>query len=113
MTLPVRHRPGSLLERLFPGFGWGEPVAAEFEELFERMNRLLQGTRADHTCSGRTRRGKAGERQRPCDIQQPPGRRWEGGAQRWHGCSSTVMTWSYTCRGGKGQPPAAVTCACR
>ncbi|KUL44123.1 Hsp20/alpha crystallin family protein [Streptomyces regalis] len=46
MTLPVRHRPGSLLERSFPGFGWGEPIAAEFEDLFERMNRLLQGATA-------------------------------------------------------------------
>ncbi|MGW2650067.1 Hsp20/alpha crystallin family protein [Streptomyces sp. NPDC001393] len=43
MTLPVRHRPGSLLERSFPGFRWGEPIAAEFEDLFERMNRLLEG----------------------------------------------------------------------
>lgn len=43
MTLPVRHRPGSLLERSFPAFRWGEPVGAEFEELFERMNRLLEG----------------------------------------------------------------------
>ncbi|MBC2906797.1 Hsp20/alpha crystallin family protein [Streptomyces cupreus] len=46
MTLPVRHRSGSLLERSFPGFGWGEPIATEFEELFERMNRLLQGAAA-------------------------------------------------------------------
>ncbi|MGW0826163.1 Hsp20/alpha crystallin family protein [Streptomyces sp. NPDC002845] len=46
MTLPVRHRHGSLLERPFPGFGWGEPIATEFEELFERMNRLLQGAAA-------------------------------------------------------------------
>ncbi|WP_327315801.1 Hsp20/alpha crystallin family protein [Streptomyces sp. NBC_01235] len=41
MTLPVRHLPGSLLERPFPGLGWNEPVTAEFDELFERMNRLL------------------------------------------------------------------------
>ncbi|WP_369394443.1 Hsp20/alpha crystallin family protein [Streptomyces sp. CG1] len=41
MTLPVRRRPGRLLER--PGFGWGEPIAAEFEDLFERMSRLLEG----------------------------------------------------------------------
>ncbi|MEV6164932.1 Hsp20/alpha crystallin family protein [Streptomyces sp. NPDC052052] len=41
MTLPARHRPGSLLERSFPGLGWNEPVAAEFDELFERMNQLL------------------------------------------------------------------------
>ncbi|MEV1078544.1 Hsp20/alpha crystallin family protein [Streptomyces sp. NPDC050211] len=49
MTLPVRHRPGSPLERQFPGFGWGEPIAAEFDELFERMNRLLQGATAPPT----------------------------------------------------------------
>jgi HSP20 family protein len=42
MNLPVRHRPGSLLERTFPTIGWGEPVAAEFDELWERMNRLLE-----------------------------------------------------------------------
>ncbi|MBX7555227.1 Hsp20/alpha crystallin family protein [Streptomyces sp. NPDC048665] len=46
MTLPVRHRPGSLLERRLPGFGWGEPIAAEFDELFQRMNQLLQSTSA-------------------------------------------------------------------
>ncbi|MGW1049362.1 Hsp20/alpha crystallin family protein [Streptomyces sp. NPDC001118] len=46
MTLPVRHRHGSLLERPFHAFGWGEPVAAEFDELFERMNRLLEGAAA-------------------------------------------------------------------
>ncbi|WP_225102487.1 Hsp20/alpha crystallin family protein [Streptomyces sp. CoH27] len=39
MTLPVRHRPGHLLERVFP---WGEPLAAEFDDMFERMNRLLE-----------------------------------------------------------------------
>lgn len=46
MTLPVRHRPASPLERAFPTFGWGEPVAAEFDELFERINRLLEGAGA-------------------------------------------------------------------
>ncbi|GAA2352221.1 Hsp20/alpha crystallin family protein [Streptomyces violaceusniger] len=39
MTLPVRHRHGSLLERAFP---WREPMATEFDELFERMNRFLE-----------------------------------------------------------------------
>ncbi len=38
MTLPVRHRPGTLLERAFP---WREPVAPEFEDFFERMNQFL------------------------------------------------------------------------
>lgn len=42
MTLPVRRRPGNLLERAFPALGWGEPVAAEFDELFDRMSRLLE-----------------------------------------------------------------------
>ncbi|UQA90845.1 Hsp20/alpha crystallin family protein [Streptomyces halobius] len=37
MTLPIRHRPGSL-ER---GFRWPEPMAADFEDLFERMNEFL------------------------------------------------------------------------
>ncbi|MFF4794809.1 Hsp20/alpha crystallin family protein [Streptomyces sp. NPDC001276] len=39
MKLPARHRPGGLLERSFPAV----PVAAAFEELFERMKRLLEG----------------------------------------------------------------------
>jgi HSP20 family protein len=39
MTLPVRHRPGTLLERAFP---WQEPLATEFDNLFDRMNRLLE-----------------------------------------------------------------------
>ncbi|MFJ6485847.1 MULTISPECIES: Hsp20/alpha crystallin family protein [unclassified Streptomyces] len=41
MTLPVRHRPGQLLERAFPALGWGEPMAGELDELFGRMNQLL------------------------------------------------------------------------
>lgn len=43
MTLPVRHRPGSMLERAFP---WREPMSAEFDELFERMNRFLESAAA-------------------------------------------------------------------
>ncbi|MFI1165470.1 Hsp20/alpha crystallin family protein [Streptomyces sp. NPDC020801] len=42
MNQPVRHRPGSLLERAFPAAGRGEPLAAEFDQLLERMNRLLE-----------------------------------------------------------------------
>ncbi|MFF4568221.1 Hsp20/alpha crystallin family protein [Streptomyces sp. NPDC001410] len=42
MNLPVRHRPGQLLERPFPALSWSEPIAAEFNELFERMNRFLE-----------------------------------------------------------------------
>lgn len=39
MTLPERHRPGHLLERAFPR---REPLATEFDELFERMNRFME-----------------------------------------------------------------------
>ncbi|WP_073952118.1 Hsp20/alpha crystallin family protein [Streptomyces kebangsaanensis] len=46
MTLPVRHRAGSLLGRAFPALGWSEPAAAEFDELWERMNRLMEGAAA-------------------------------------------------------------------
>ncbi|MFI7296438.1 Hsp20/alpha crystallin family protein [Streptomyces sp. NPDC050121] len=42
MTLPVHHRHGRLLERPFPALGWGEPISAEFDDLFERMNRFLE-----------------------------------------------------------------------
>ncbi|MCX4458949.1 Hsp20/alpha crystallin family protein [Streptomyces sp. NBC_01340] len=42
MTLPVHHRPGRLLEHPFSSLGWGEPIAAEFDDLFERMNRFLE-----------------------------------------------------------------------
>ncbi|MFD4975197.1 Hsp20/alpha crystallin family protein [Streptomyces sp. NPDC058424] len=42
MNLPVHHRPGRLLERPFPALSWGEPIAAEFDDLFERMNQFLQ-----------------------------------------------------------------------
>jgi HSP20 family protein len=42
MTLPVHRRPGRLLERPFPTLGWGEPIAAEFDDLFQRMNRFLE-----------------------------------------------------------------------
>ncbi|MEK2478642.1 Hsp20/alpha crystallin family protein [Streptomyces noursei] len=42
MTLPVRHRPGWLLERHFPTIRWEEPFAAEFSDLFQRMNQFLE-----------------------------------------------------------------------
>ncbi len=42
MNMPVRHRPGGLLERAFPAIGWGEPMAAELDELYERMTHLLE-----------------------------------------------------------------------
>ncbi|MFE7607014.1 Hsp20/alpha crystallin family protein [Streptomyces celluloflavus] len=42
MALPVAHRrPGRFMERPFPFLGWSEPTAAEFGDLFERMNRFL------------------------------------------------------------------------
>ncbi len=41
MTLPVRHRPGHLLERAFP---WREPLTTELDEFFERMHHFLGTT---------------------------------------------------------------------
>ncbi|MEU5097423.1 Hsp20/alpha crystallin family protein [Streptomyces sp. NPDC020996] len=46
MTLPVHHQHGRLLERSFPTLGWSEPIAAEFGDLFERMNRFLEAAGA-------------------------------------------------------------------
>ncbi|MGW5465497.1 Hsp20/alpha crystallin family protein [Streptomyces sp. NPDC003996] len=40
MTLPVHHRPGQLMERALPSLGWDEPIAAEFDDLFEQMSRF-------------------------------------------------------------------------
>lgn len=37
MNLPVHHRPGRL-----PALRWGEPLVAEFDDLFERMNRFME-----------------------------------------------------------------------
>ncbi|WP_432590341.1 Hsp20/alpha crystallin family protein [Streptomyces sp. HD1123-B1] len=42
MTLPAHHRRGRLSERPFPGLGWDRPVAAEFDDLFDRMNQFLE-----------------------------------------------------------------------
>ncbi|MCK7622527.1 Hsp20/alpha crystallin family protein [Streptomyces sp. RS10V-4] len=39
MNLPIRHRSGAPWQR---GFPWSEPIAAEFGDLFERMNRFLE-----------------------------------------------------------------------
>ncbi|KUL34851.1 heat-shock protein Hsp20 [Streptomyces sp. NRRL F-4489] len=39
MNLPARHRSGGMWER---GFPWSEPIAAEFGDLFDRMNRFLE-----------------------------------------------------------------------
>ncbi|WP_089103473.1 MULTISPECIES: hypothetical protein [Streptomyces] len=43
MTLPVHHRPGHLMERaVLPSPGWVEPIAAVFDDLFQRMSRFLE-----------------------------------------------------------------------
>ncbi|GGU73295.1 heat-shock protein Hsp20 [Streptomyces albospinus] len=42
MNMPVRRRPGSLLERALPSLQWGEPIASEFDDLYERMSHLLE-----------------------------------------------------------------------
>ncbi|MFE0376749.1 Hsp20/alpha crystallin family protein [Streptomyces inhibens] len=49
MTLPIRHRHGGLMER---GFPWREPMTADFEELFERMNEFLGSAAAGPTLTG-------------------------------------------------------------
>ncbi|GAU70846.1 Hsp20 family protein [Streptomyces sp. NBRC 110611] len=51
MTLPIRHRPGSLLER---GFHWPESMAAEFEDLFDRMNRFMESASIAPAMTGAT-----------------------------------------------------------
>ncbi|MEU9125012.1 hypothetical protein AB0C96_35100 [Streptomyces sp. NPDC048506] len=33
MNMPVRHRPGSLLERAMPSLHWGEPITSEINDL--------------------------------------------------------------------------------
>lgn len=43
MTLPVRHRPRGLIERAYP---WRQPMVAEFDDLFDRMNRFLESASA-------------------------------------------------------------------
>jgi HSP20 family protein len=49
MTLPIRHRHGSLTER---GFPWREPMASDMEELFERMNEYLGSSAARSPLAG-------------------------------------------------------------
>lgn len=52
MALPARrHRPGALTERV-PA--WGEPVAEEFDELFDRMSRFLESAAAMPSMIGRS-----------------------------------------------------------
>ncbi|MET8743489.1 hypothetical protein [Streptomyces sp. NPDC004728] len=54
MALPVHHRPGHLTERAFPSLGWGEPIGAEFGDLFERMNHFLEQAATVRSYSGTT-----------------------------------------------------------
>jgi HSP20 family protein len=51
MALPVRHRGGALAERM-PA--WGEPIAEEFDELFDRMSRFLESATAMPSIVGRS-----------------------------------------------------------
>ncbi|WP_275461088.1 Hsp20/alpha crystallin family protein [Streptomyces noursei] len=53
MNMPVRHRPGSLLEQVLPPLSWGEPIASEFDDLYERMGRLLESAGGTSTLGGR------------------------------------------------------------
>jgi HSP20 family protein len=50
MALPIRHRAGALAERV-PA--WGEPMAEEFDELFERMSRFMESAAAMPATIGR------------------------------------------------------------
>ncbi|WP_438484065.1 Hsp20/alpha crystallin family protein [Streptomyces sp. S186] len=52
MNMPVRHRPGSFLEQVLPA--WGEPIASEFDDLYERMGRLLEAAGGGTALAGRT-----------------------------------------------------------
>ncbi|MCW7987001.1 heat-shock protein Hsp20 [Streptomyces platensis subsp. clarensis] len=54
MNMPVRHRPGSLLERAMPSLHWGEPLTSEIDDLYERMSRLLESAGAIPTLSAAT-----------------------------------------------------------
>ncbi|MET8809429.1 Hsp20/alpha crystallin family protein [Streptomyces sp. NPDC004546] len=45
MALPIHHSAGRIQERPFPTLIWGEPIAAEFDDLYERMNRFLEAAR--------------------------------------------------------------------
>ncbi|RXS87156.1 Hsp20/alpha crystallin family protein [Streptomyces sp. TM32] len=46
MNMPVRHRPGSLLESTAPSLSWGGPITSEIDELFQRMEHLLESAGA-------------------------------------------------------------------
>ncbi|MFE6684936.1 Hsp20/alpha crystallin family protein [Streptomyces sp. NPDC057743] len=51
MNMPARRRSGSFLEQFPPPSGWGEPIASEFDDLYQRMARLLE------SAGGATARG--------------------------------------------------------
>lgn len=79
MTLPVRRPVGSLMERSFPGFGRSESVAAESDELFERMNRLLQGVATSPAAPAWSPAADAPETDAACLIEaELPGIRRDG-----------------------------------
>lgn len=44
MMLPVRHRPGWLVERTLPGRH--EPISAELDDLYDRMSHFLEAAAA-------------------------------------------------------------------
>ncbi|MEW1653715.1 MULTISPECIES: Hsp20/alpha crystallin family protein [unclassified Streptomyces] len=54
MNMPVRHRPGSFLEQILPPLGWGEPIASEFDDLYQRMGRLLESAAGAPAHGGQT-----------------------------------------------------------
>ncbi|MHB6911979.1 Hsp20/alpha crystallin family protein [Streptomyces sp. DB-54] len=54
MNMPARHRPGSLLEQVLPPLNWGEPIASEFDDLYERIGRLLESAGGGAALGART-----------------------------------------------------------
>ncbi|MEU5304128.1 Hsp20/alpha crystallin family protein [Streptomyces noursei] len=54
MNMPVRHRTGGFLEQILPPLNWSEPIASEFDDLYERMSRLLESAGGVSALAGRT-----------------------------------------------------------
>ncbi|MFK0295033.1 Hsp20/alpha crystallin family protein [Streptomyces sp. NPDC090442] len=54
MNMPARRRPGGFLEQILPQLGWGEPFASEFDDLYQRMARLLESPGGATAPSGHT-----------------------------------------------------------
>ncbi|MFG2859228.1 Hsp20/alpha crystallin family protein [Streptomyces sioyaensis] len=46
MNMPVRHRPGSLLETAVPSLNWGGPITPEIDDLYQWMGHLLESVGA-------------------------------------------------------------------